>query len=430
MTPSLLPGQCISGTVSKLVFGGLGLVRHEGMVIFVPGVIADEEISLEIVVIKARYATGKLLAIKKASPNRIQPLCPYFGTCGGCQIQHIDPAIHSSIKCQWLREAMHGILPTDFSIGVIPAKRMWEWRRKITLHVHWDRDHWICGYIALDNRTIVQVDWCPIFLAENERSLIPQIRALFQNIPGAHGTIISVTCSRLPNNSLALLLKSNLHISRATQETVIAQAAQIPSIQSLSLRFHHLSCDRGPTDFTCMALGHTWHYSQEAFIQNHPEQGERLWADSIQAIDRYGTQQTILDLYSGIGVTAISLARMGHRVTAVERSRAAVAAARQSAADQQVDLRLIEDSVENYVQKTTGEEDWWIVNPPRQGLSKEVLATLIKKRPKRILYISCSPSTMARDLKHLLSAGRHVVWTQMYDLFPQTTNLETVAIIE
>jgi 23S rRNA (uracil1939-C5)-methyltransferase len=196
------------------------------------------------------------------------------------------------------------------------------------------------------------------------------------------------------------------------------------------LRFPHLNYNRGPTTFIFSALNCEWQFSHEAFIQNHPAQGERLWADVISTVEKGGVNQVILDLYSGIGVTAISLALRSHHVTAVELSNAAVTAAKRSARALKASLQIVENSVEKFLVSAKGREDCWIVNPPRQGLSKEVVVKIIEKIPKRIVYVSCSPPTLARDLRAMVQAGRRIASVQAYDLFPQTSNLETIAVVE
>ena len=448
MSSPLLPGQRISGTVDTLAFGGSGIIRHNlglgfsrhengqglevhnGVVVFVPDVIPGESVLVEVTEVRARYAKGRVVAIERPSPHRCTPLCPYNGHCGGCQLQHIDPKCHPEIKRQWLFEALHGLISPQMPIDIVPAQKMWAWRRKITLHARHDGRSWLCGYVGRDNVSLVPVRWCPIFCTESERDLLPSILSVLDVIPGTRGATIDLALCRLPDNTIALLLKGSLHLSKTTQNEMIRYIDSVPNICSLSLRFPHLHYDQGAAEFTFSALHATWAFSCEAFIQNHPAQGERLWTDVITSVEKGGPHQTIFDLYSGIGVTAISLALRSHHVTAVELSSAAVAAAKTSAHALRARLRIIESSVEQFLASAKGCEDCWIVNPPRQGLSKEVVAKMVEKRPKRIIYVSCSPPTLARDLRCLIQAGRHVVSAQAYDLFPQTSNLETIAIIE
>jgi 23S rRNA (uracil1939-C5)-methyltransferase len=430
MSSPLQAGQKLFGIVDTLAFGGSGIIRHDGMVLFVPDVLPGESVLVEVTEVKANYAKGKVVSIEQSSPRRITPLCPYNGLCGGCQLQHINPAFHPDIKRQWLKEALHGLIPSNMPIDIAPAQQMWAWRRKISLHARWNGHSWVCGYVGRDNTSIVPVRWCPLFCTEQERELLPNILSLFDGIPGTHGATIDLSLCRLPDNTIAVLLQGTLRLSKATQHAIVQHVDALPYVRTLSLRFPHLHYDRGPTEFTFSALNTQWHFSHEAFIQNHPSQGERLWADVIATVEKGGANQTILDLYSGIGVTAISLALRSHTVTAVELSSAAVTAARRSARALGAHLQIVESTVEEFLTSALASQSCWIVNPPRQGISKEAVAMMIEKRPTRVVYVSCSPPTLARDLRALVQSGRHVASVQAYDLFPQTSNLETIAVVE
>ena len=426
---NLHPGQKISGTVDTLAFGGSGIIRYEGMVLFVPDVIPGETVLVEVTEVRSNYAKGKLLSIECPSPDRITPLCPFFGACGGCQLQHIAPARHPAIKVQWLKEALHGLVPQDMPISFVPAQEMWAWRRKITLHARWDGHSWLCGYVGRDNTSIVPVNWCPIFCSDDEKDLLPELFSFLDLIPGTPDATIDLSICRLPDHAVTLLLSGTLRLSKTTKEALLRNKTASPRVRTLSLRFPGLHLDDGPTEFTFSALNSLWHFSHEAFIQNHPALGERLWSDVIATVERGGPHQTILDLYSGIGVTAIHLALQSHTLTAVELSSAAVAAAKRSARECKAHLRIVEGSVEKFLASVPGKEDCWIVNPPRQGLSREVLTKMIEKKPKRVVYVSCSPPTLARDLRELIRAGFSIASVQAYDLFPQTSNLETIATL-
>ena len=426
MKSPLQLGQKILGTIEALAFGGLGILRHEGMVLFVPDVIPGEEVLVEVTQLRARFAVGKACTLCRPSSDRCLPTCPYFGQCGGCQLQHIDPSRHPAIKLQWLKEALHG-----FSVdpSITPARQVWAWRRKITLHARWEGRAWLCGFIGRDNTSIIPVRWCPLFCTKEERGLLPNIISFLDLIPGPLKASVDLSVCRLPDGAVAVLLSGTLRLSKRTVQALAQRAAKVPSLRTLSLRFPGLHFDQGPTDFTFSALNATWHFSHEAFIQNHPAQGELLWADVIAAVEKGGPRQRILDLYSGIGVTAISLA-LSHMVTAEELSSAAASAARASARARGISVRIETSSVEDFLASNPGGEDCWIVNPPRQGLSKKVLSLMIDRGPRRIIYVSCSPPTLSRDLRPLVRAGWTLSSVHGYDLFPQTTNLETIAVLE
>jgi tRNA/tmRNA/rRNA uracil-C5-methylase (TrmA/RlmC/RlmD family) len=433
-------GQKISGTVEKLVFGGSGLIRHQGIVVFVPNVIPDERVTVEITQVKARYAEGALVSIERPSQNRRAPLCPYSGHCGGCQLQHIDPTLHPSLKKEWLRAALHRELPEGLDFDVVPAQQVFGCRRKITLHALWEERQWVCGFFANDNLSLIPISWCPLFFTNDEKSFLQPIKEIIATIPGTPSAHVDLTLFRLPQGGFSLILTGTVHLSKESQQRLIHNFLSLPSVRTFSLRFPHVRYDSGSTEFTFNALNTLWHCSIEAFIQNNPSQSEMLWNDIINIVDATGPNQTILDLYSGIGVTAISLSRRGHTVTAVELSAAATRAAKlsaqailgheQTSVPHKERLKLIQSSVEKFLPTLKESSDWWIVNPPRTGLSKEVSLLMLTKPPKSILYVSCSPPTLARDLAIFNKNHWRVIWLKGYDMFPQTTHFETVAIIK
>lgn len=423
-------GQKISGTAEKLIFGGSCLIRHKGIVIFVPYLIPGEKALIEITKIKARYAEGKVLRIEEPSENRVKPLCPYFGTCGGCQLQHINLALHSSLKKEMLREALHKILPKEMDFDIVSADKTFGWRRKITLHAQWKRGFSGCGFIADDNATLIPISWCPLFFSDQEKTFLPRLTSIIEKIQGSIS--IDLTLFRLPEKGIFLSVSGNNALPSRLHERMAKELSALPHLLGFSLRFPNQRYDSGQGEFTFQALSSTWHCSTDAFIQNHPTLSERLWGDIITIVDQSGKNQRILDLYSGIGVTAISLNRRGHSVIAVELSETAVDAAKRSATDSEGEkrLELLHSSVEEFLPKFKGISDWWIVNPPRTGLSKEVISQILTKQPAKLLYVSCSPPTLARDLAHISNAGWHMVQVQGYDMFPQTTHFETIAVLE
>jgi tRNA/tmRNA/rRNA uracil-C5-methylase (TrmA/RlmC/RlmD family) len=350
------------------------------------------------------------------------------------------PDLHASLKKAWLQEALYSILPKEMPFDVVSAEQIFEWRRKITLHARWDTGFVGCGFIAQDNVSLIPISWCPLFFSDKESPFLAALHSILKKIPGTPSTKVDLTLFRLPEGLFSLSIYGNIPLPSHVQASLIHNLSHISSLQTFSLRFHNVRYDEGPRDFTFQAMGTTWHFSIDAFIQNHSTLSELLWNDVISIVHKDGPGKTILDLYSGIGVTAISLARRGHTVTAVELSKAAVQAARKSAygteekeafcGSHKGRLELLHCSVEEFlpILKETG--DWWIVNPPRTGLSKEVSAHILRKRPAKILYVSCSPSTLARDLFLFSKAGWRLTWLKGYDMFPQTTHFETVAVIE
>ncbi len=326
-----------SGLVEKLAFGGSGIVRHEGKVVFVPLVLPAEEIEYEITLSKKSHAFGNLLKVIQPSADRIEPKCEYYGRCGGCQLQHIPYGLQLKFKHQWVSEAFYHLHKThDFSIQpVIGTDKQWHYRRRIRLHQRGKE----LGFMGLDGHTFVPVTHCEIY-----------------------------------------------------------------SGQQLDL-------------------------DDDIFVQAHPEQSERLYADieaSIPPLKKGGQGGfKILDLYCGIGTLTSRLAAQGHEITAIELNAKAITWAK---ANHPPGPKWIVADVAEVITPTLTREkpSVVLVNPPRTGMHPKVTEALAKHKPKHIFYTSCMPSTLARDLKILCDAGYRIQKCQPYDLFPQTTHVETV----
>jgi len=172
-----------------------------------------------------------------------------------------------------------------------------------------------------------------------------------------------------------------------------------------------------------------FYYSEQAFIQTHPEQPFHLWQDFVNHMKTWKSGSYFLDLYSGIGVTASLAAKLKHHVTAVELSKEAVHACSQTAQREKLDtLFPIKSSVEVFLLSKAYSQIAWdviLINPPRQGLSREVLECVAQSKATELHYISCHPATLRRDLMTLCRGGWQVVWVKGYDMFPQTAHFET-----
>lgn len=418
-------GQHHKGRVEKLVYGGAGLLRNNGIVIFVLDVLPEEEITYEITSVKKRYAEGRLISIEHASPNRIKPRCPHFGVCGGCQLQHAHASCHAEIKNQWLKESMYGLLPEGISPIVVPATDVWAWRRKITLHARPGPVLGL-GYFSRDNTTLLSIRECPIFFRAGEETLLELLRNALQCIKSPFFDI-TVSLFRLEDSSLYIAIKSPHNISSSEQTLLIEKMHELTTTFSLS--FASWNVHVGSHDFSLHILGKEWFFSLDAFIQNNAAQSERLWKDMLQLLDNE-EKTNIFDLYSGVGVTAIELASQGHTVCAVEASRDAVKAARRTATSRGISAKFVCGKVEETIPRLPFQASIWVVNPPRTGLSPQARDLLCKSKPRHVIYISCSPATMARDIKECKKENYQVQWIRGYDMFPQTTHLETVALLE
>lgn len=422
---SLVVGQSISGTVEKLVFGGAGLMRYEGVVIFIHGVLPNEKIVCTITAVHARYAEATLSRIIEASEDRIVCRCRHYGRCGGCQLQHVRHDLHAAVKKTWLSDALYRS-PPESPVEFVPAKEMWKWRHVVILHARWE-EAWICGYVGYDGKLFNVVE-CPIFVTKEECCFL-RVRELVDMLPGRKGEEVEVRIIRL-DEGFALKIEGTKALGRKTRQALCERVSSWPFVKACLFQFPGWKHLCGAEQLSLTIFGSSWFFSVHSFLQANLLQSERVWQDVFDRIRADGKKHTVMDLYSGVGVTAIMLALYGHEVTAVEMSPEAVEAARLSAELKKVSLRLICSGVEEALSREKFVADWWIVNPPRMGLSAKAIQLLVASRPRQLLYVSCSPTTLARDLRILAGEKWKITSVRGYDMFPQTTHLESLATLE
>jgi 23S rRNA (uracil1939-C5)-methyltransferase len=361
-------GKRVQGVVEKLVFGGKGLLRHEGWVIFVPDVIAGEEVEVEVVAKKKSYLEARLLEVKKPSALRTKPPCPYFGSCGGCQLQHMAYSEQVKIKREWLIDALQktGKITVDFPVGIAPAKKEWGYRRKVVLH---GKEH---GFYARDNVTIIPIECCLIFSEKPFR----------------------ITSE---GNRITVLQDDKGHIFSDEHQTMEREVE--------GLRFF---------------------FSPDVFMQNDPDQALQIYQDVLSSME----PGPILDLYCGIGVFSLLAAKKGHTVLGVELNKKAIDFANKSKEVNAIVCASFQAKpCEKVRDKDVALFDQWLVNPPRTGLSGQVVQFILRHKPKSLTYISCMPPTLARDCRMFYDHGYVIKRAQVYDMFAQTSHLETVVYL-
>ena len=163
----------LTGTVSNIAFGGEGIIRNEGLVTFIPYAAIGDQLSYRIKEQKKNFAKGEIVNILQPSPQRTEPLCPYYGICGGCQLQHVNYDAQLEYKRQWVEDALKRQAGfTNITVpAVTPTEQQWTYRRRISLTLKADFNHYLVGYINIDHTTLVEVDQCPIFLAKEDQTI-------------------------------------------------------------------------------------------------------------------------------------------------------------------------------------------------------------------------------------------------------------------
>lgn len=427
-------GSILKGTIETLAFGGHGVMRHGELVIFIPFTRPGDEVQVIITQRKKRFAKGELIKVIQQAESAPEPRCAHYGVCGGCQFQHLSYERQMEAKRRFVLDALEriGKIREIPPLHLAPAKLQWEYRRHITLQVTQENQRFGAGYSTLANEPLSPVRQCPIFIEESS-SIFEEIDTWLRTLPtrpGNHGRlslykrgkgewVIALKLKRTPDDIEERLKEAQQRFPH-WKGLLFQSDGKTPLIQGDI----HLRISLG--DLTLQA-------NPQVFIQNHPEESQRLYLDLVAHVQTVKPSR-ILDLYCGFGSTTLLLAsRMEASITGVEWNEEAIRLARLNSANNglsQVDFRAgaAEEIGASLIREIKPE--LVVLNPPREGLHPHLLDQLCLSGARHIAYLSCQPATLARDLNGLQDAGYRLRALSGYDQFPQTTHIETLAWLE
>jgi 23S rRNA (uracil1939-C5)-methyltransferase len=402
-------------SLTDMAHGGSALGRHEGKVIFVPYALPGEEVTVEILEDKRRFARARLLELHAASPDRVVPPCPFFGECGGCQWQHASYPAQLAFKTAIVRDQLIrlGKFADPPVRDTLASPEPWHYRNHAQLTV--DRRGRL-GFRAAASRRIVPVDECLL--------LHPLLDELFL------GVDLDADDDLPPLKRLSL----RAGINTGDQMIIFETAGDEPP--QLEVDFP-VSCvllleDGTPVNLvgynhiTERVAGRIFRISAGSFFQVNTPQTETL----VRLVTEYlapGGDETLLDAYCGVGTFALTLAEEVSHVIGVESALTAVEDF-QINAEGMEKVAILPGAVEEVLPGLEMPVDLAVVDPPRTGVHPEALAALARLAPQRIVYVSCDPATLARDGRALAEAGYNLAVVQPVDMFSQTYHVETVSL--
>jgi 23S rRNA (uracil1939-C5)-methyltransferase len=387
--------------IEKLVYGGQGLARLDGRVVLVPFVLPGETARVKVETERPNLLTARLEEVVMPAPSRTEPACPFFLRCGGCQYQHALYDEQLAQKQAILREALRrgGKVEVPGEIRVI-AGEPFGYRNRTQFHL---ADGEI-GYFGAGSHRLVPVDRCPISSPRiNEALAALQAMLADRRFPG---------------------FVSSVEIF--TNETEV-QLNVLEAAQPVSKRFFDWSAERIPgyteDAVEYQAGGVTYRVRHRSFFQVN----RFLTEPMVEAALEGAAGETALDLYSGVGLFSIPLARAFGEVTAVESSGSAAADLEFNAQRAGARVAVRHEAVEACLEELVARPDFVLADPPRAGLGKFVVRQLLRLKPPRLTVVACDPATLARDLGALLAGGYTLDGLTLVDLFPQTAHIETIA---
>ncbi|MGE5569268.1 MAG: class I SAM-dependent RNA methyltransferase [Rhodospirillales bacterium] len=386
-------------TIEKLVYGGKGLGRLDGRVVLAPFVLPGETARVRVEARKAGFVEAGLEEVVTAAPGRVEPPCPFFYRCGGCHYQHASYEVQLEQKREIVREALARLGKLEPPDAGIVSGPPWYYRNRTQLHISGGE----IGYYAHGSRRLVPVDRCPISSPKINEALA----ALAGMLRDARFPAF-VSCIELFTNESEVQLNV------------------VESSRPVARRFFDWCAERIP-GFTHDAVeyaagGFLFRVRRRSFFQVN-----RFLIDPLVETALAGAEgQTALDLYAGVGLFTLPLARRFKNVTAVESSSSAAGDLEFNAARAAAAAEVRRQPVETFLEQVTQTPDFVLADPPRTGLGKPAVSQLLRLRPPRMAIVSCDPATLARDLGALVSGGYQINRLTVLDLFPQTYHIETV----
>ena len=413
--------------LTTITHGGAALGRHEGRAIFVPYTLPGETARVEITEDKERYAFARLIEVLAPSPDRVTPPCPYFGLaasggagCGGCQWQHIDYQAQLRFKAEIVADqlARIGKIAEPPVRPTIPDPEGWAYRNHAQFH---PAKGGALGFQAAASNRTIAIDECPI--------LHPLLADLYANLDLDRSTEGS-------QQGLENLLRLSLRAGLETGDRMLIFEMNDDLPPSLEIDLP-VSCVLllsdgvhanliGSNHITEVVADRAYRISAPSFFQVNTPQAGQLVQLVTEYLDPQGNE-TVVDAYCGVGLFTAHLAEHAGLVIGIESSPAAIDDLLENTAEFD-NVDVIEGPVEAVLPDLDMSIDAAVVDPPRAGLDRFALDTLIACRPARLVYVSCDPATLARDAKRLTAAGYRLVKVQPVDMFPQTYHVESVAL--
>lgn len=445
-----MKGQIITAKCVDLSFEGKGVAKYEKGVVFVDGLFPGEEAEIEITYVRAGTSFGIVKKLLKLSKDRIQPRCPVCTTCGGCQFQQLSYKAQLEFKKNKVKNAFSRTAKMDVVVNdVIGMEDPYFYRNKIQMPVGKDRfGKIITGFYKANSHVIVPIEKCYI---EDERStaILKTIRDLMKEIrvepydeDKRSGVIRHILIrTSYYKKQIMVVLVTNVNSFPGQRNFVNALTLKHPEIttivQNINKRdtnvilgnYENILYGKGFIEDSLMGIN--YQISSKSFYQINPRQTEKLYKAAIEAAN-LNKDDVVLDAYTGIGTIAILAAKHAKQVIGVEIINQAVRDALRNAKHNGINnIEFYAADVSDFINQMASQQkniDVLFMDPPRKGADERFLKSVLTLKPKRIVYVSCEPETLARDIKILASAYQ-IASIQPVDMFPQTHHVETVVAL-
>ena len=452
-------GQIAETVITDYTSDGQGVCRIDGCAVFVPNAIKDEVCLVKVVKAGKNTAVGKIERILQTSEHRIPRTCPYAKLCGGCQFMHMDYEAECELKEARVRSALERLGGIVFSVGddahivppaeflpIVPSEKTESYRNKAQYPVAAQNGRPAAGFYRERTHQVVPIDRCLILPqdADDVKACVLAWMSNYKITPydetTGKGLIRHIYVRKgFASGEVLVCIVANGGTLPHEKELIDALKKSIKGLKSVVLSVNQKQGNAvlgdkfialfGSGTIEDTLCGLTFRLSPRSFYQVNHDQAERLYQAAIEAAQLTGNE-TVLDLYCGTGTITLCLAAHAKKAYGVEIVEQAIADAKENAkrngienteffcADAgQAAAKFAADGIK---------PDVIVIDPPRKGVSPDVIDAMVQMAPSRIVYVSCDPATLARDVKMLTERGYAVMTAQPFDLFPHTAHVETV----
>lgn len=449
--PPFKLNDIIEVNITGLGSSGEGVGKADGFTVFVHGALPGEKVSVKLFQVKKSYASGRILNILEKSPQRVKPQCVFYEKCGGCQLQHLNYEGQLSVKRQQVKDAIEriGHITGCEVLPVLGMENPWHYRNKMQFPSAKTEGKIQIGCYAALTHNVINIDDCLIQKQANNkimqvvRQWMQQFnisaydettgKGVVRHVMGRAGAktgevmaVIVTACYDIPHaGELVTMLKTEVDGLKSIVQNINKKRTNI--IMGAKNRVLY-----GKSTIKDRLGNLKFNISPLSFFQVNSAQTEKLYATALDFAALSG-KETVIDCYCGTGTISLYLAQKAHKVYGIEIVEPAIKDANENAkANNIANAEFIcgDAAVEMPALLKSGvKPDTVLLDPPRAGCDKKVLAAIAGVKPEKIVYVSCNPASLARDMAFLTENGYKAVKAQPVDMFPMTSHIETVALL-
>ena len=434
--------------IDDLSVDGLGIGRMDGITVFVDGALPGETVRAKIIKQKKNYMVGRLLDIEVPSPDRVSPPCPVFSRCGGCTLQHLSYPAQLAIKHRRVQNCMQRIAKSGVLVSpVLPSKDIFHYRNKASFPVTSIDGQTKSGFYKKRSHEIVPVETCLVQKQVLNDTAAAAVQYMNENSVSSYDEItgeglvrhIVVRCT-VSGDVMAALVAARSDLPKP-ESLVNILLENVPGLQSVLLNINDQNTNVilgkkqktlfGNAFLSDHLCGFDFNVSLQSFFQINGMQAQVLYEKAIDFCGLKGSE-TVADLYCGTGTLTLLAAKFAKKAYGIEIAAPAVADAQKNAARNEIsNAEFICGACEDVLPGLVKEQkiDVVLLDPPRKGADERVLSAAAKAAPKKIVYISCDPATLARDILRLSALGYITETVQPVDMFPHTMHVESVTLM-